>query len=89
VTLTREQLIRLARLGAEKRLGELDAERKAIKALLGGPSGRRATGGTKNTKKKRATASPRKRRGWNAAQRKAAAARMKAYWAKRKASKRP
>jgi hypothetical protein len=85
VTLTRDQLIRLARLGAEERLEQLDAERRAIEALLGEKrSERRATRSAKKT----AAASPRKRRGWNAAQRKAAAARMKAYWAKRRASKR-
>jgi hypothetical protein len=86
VTLTRAQLIRLARLGAEKRLKELDAERKAIEALLGGA--RRTTGRrARRTKKAATTPAPAKRRGWNAAQRKAAAARMKAYWAKRKAAR--
>jgi hypothetical protein len=86
VTLTREQLVRLARLGAERRLQELDEERKAIEAFVGRPS---VTTRAVRRARKATAASPkeRKRRGWTPAQRKAAAERMKAHWAARRAGR--
>ena len=74
--LTREQLMQLARLGAEKRLEALRAEIRAIEALV-----TRAQPGSSE----RATGRQRRRPKWSAAKRKAAAERMKAYWANRRA----
>jgi hypothetical protein len=76
--LTREQLLQLARLGAEKRLEALRAEIRAVEALVGrsqAPAGRSA--GTRKRRRPR----------WSPEKRKAAAERMKAYWAKRKAKR--
>jgi hypothetical protein len=75
--LTREQLMQLARLGAEKRLEALRAEIRAIETLV-----TRAQPGSSS---ERATGRQRRRPRWSAAKRKAAADRMKAYWANRKA----
>lgn len=84
--LKRNELLRLARLGAAKRLEELQDEARAIHRLLGGriPTGRRR--GRPPGSGKRAT-NGRRRRGWTAAQRKEAADRMRAYWAKRRGDK--
>jgi hypothetical protein len=78
--LSEQQLVQLAKLGAAKRLEELQSEVDAIEALIGqAPAGR---------PKNRQAAKPRRRKsGWSAAKRKAAAERMKAYWAKRKAGR--
>ena len=83
--LTRDQLVRLAKLGAAARLEELKEEIAAIETLLGGGRGRarlagRAAGVVKSRRRGR------RRRSWTAAQRKAAADRMRRYWAKRKAA---
>jgi len=75
--LTREQLMQLARLGAEKRLEALRAEIRAIEALVT----RAQPGSTSERSRDRQRRRPR----WSAAKRKAAAERMKAYWANRKA----
>ena len=64
----------LIRLGAEARIRELEAEIDRLQAFAGTRSlGRRAT-----------SAGGRKRRSWTSAQRKAAAERMRKYWASRK-----
>jgi hypothetical protein len=39
MAITREQLVRLAKLGAKKRLLKLEEERRAIEALIGQSSG--------------------------------------------------
>jgi hypothetical protein len=70
----------LARLGASTRLEELKQEISAIEALLGGRSAGTAKSARKGSRKVG-------RRGWTAAQRKAAADRMKTYWAKWRAGK--
>lgn len=97
--LTNDQLLRLARHGAQARILELRNEIAAIERafpdLTGGRQGGRAKGRGRAADGATATASgeddaSRKtggRRGWNAAQRKAAADRMKNYWAQRKATK--
>ena len=84
MTRTREQLIRLARLGALKRLEDLAEERKTIEALLQGGAFTRAV---RRSREAAPVAKPRRRPSWSAAQRKAAADRMKAYWEKRKGSR--
>jgi hypothetical protein len=92
-SLSEEQLRALARYGAQARLTELRNEMAAIKQEFPAIRGRR--GGRPRTQ---ASAAPQPavtatdapasgRRGWTAAQRKAAGERMKAYWAKRKAGK--
>jgi hypothetical protein len=84
--MTRDQLVRLARLGAAARLEDLRREIAAIEALLGGARGRarfaRRTAAAEGAGARRRG---RRRRSWTAAQRKEAADRMKRYWAKRKA----
>ena len=82
--LTREQLLQLARLGAEKRLDALRAEIRAIETLVG-----RGTGRVARSRGAQAVGGGAKRRRprWSAAKRKAAAERMKAYWANRKAKR--
>ena len=79
----RADLLKLARAGAERRLGELHSELASLFRLFpdlrrsrGGASGRAAQG-----------TRTRRRRGWSAAQRKAAADRMRKYWAARKGKK--
>lgn len=77
--LNREQLRRLARLGAVARLEQLREEEAAIRAefpeLFGG---RRANGRVKE-------AGPKKRRpAMSAAQRKEVSERMRKYWAERR-----
>jgi hypothetical protein len=106
-SLDRDQLLRLARLGAGARLDQLQAEiaalRKAFPELSTG-----AGAATRKRGRRRASAlaeaaravgnaqsstgdqeQPRKagRRGWTVAQRREAAERMKAYWAKRKSGR--
>ena len=85
--LTRQELLRLARLGAHARLAELRAEISAIEGLIG--PGRRKRGRPAKVKARTATPSDRgrakRKTRWTAAQRRAVAERMKAYWAKRKA----
>ena len=75
--LSREQLQRLARLGAKARVEELRREeaaiRRAFPEVAGGP---------------RPGPRPRRRRGgMSAAARRAASARMKRYWAERRKTK--
>jgi len=78
--LTREELQRLARLGAKSRLEELRREetsiRRAFPDLFAGGRGR-ASGGVEASPKRR-------RRRMSAAARKAVSARMKKYWAARR-----
>ena len=83
--LDQKELLRLARLGAESRLAELRNEIRAIEALLAtrpqGPGRtRRATAANAASAGRRV----RRRPVWSAAKRRAAALRMKRYWAKRR-----
>ena len=64
----------LARIGARHRLEELRQEMRAIEALLGDTAGAAKT------------TSQRRRKGMSAAQKRAVSARMKQYWAKRRAA---
>lgn len=75
VSAPREMLYRLARLGAKARIAELQAELALLEETLG-------QGGIAA----QSAAAPRRTRGWTPAQRKAAAERVRAFWAKRKAA---
>jgi hypothetical protein len=85
--LTRQELLRLARLGAHARLAELRAEISAIEALVGPGTRKRGRPARVKAPAVKATdrGSVKRKPRWTAAQRRAAAERMKAYWAKRKA----
>lgn len=74
------ELRRLARVGAEVRLGELRAEVAAIERTF--PELGRAAGGTRNDLTPRPTR--KKRRQMTAAQKQAISERMRRYWADRK-----
>ena len=75
----RSQLMKFARVGAEARVAQLRAELASIYKAF--PDLRRANGAAASANP------PTTRRPWNAAQRKAAADRMRKYWASRKAGK--
>jgi hypothetical protein len=75
--------MRLARAGAERRLTELQSELASLFRLFPDLRRSRATG----TRTAAAPRTRRRRRGWSSAQRKAAADRMRKYWAARKAKK--
>ena len=81
--LSRSELQRLARLGAESRLEELRREEAAIRRafpdLFGRGRGRRAAEASAGGR--------RRRRGMSAAARKAVSVRMKKYWADRRKAK--
>ena len=85
--LSRQELLRLARLGAHARLAELRAEVAAIEALLG--PGTRKRGRPARAKAEAVMPSgrgpARRKPRWTAARRQAVAERMKAYWTRRKA----
>jgi len=89
--LDREQLQRLARLGARARLAELEAERRAILHAfpdLGAVPGKAAkatpAAGARVQPSASAGRSVRRRRKRTAAERKAASERMKQIWADRR-----
>ena len=91
--LWRQQLQRLARLGAARRLQELQDEEAAIRAafpdLPKGTGAARGRGGSRRGRKgaarQSATAAKKRRRSnMSAAQRRAASERMKKYWAARR-----
>jgi hypothetical protein len=88
-TLSKAELTRLARLGAQARLAQLDEERRSIlRAFPGlslaaarpGEAGAAAAGATEGAPKKKA----RKRRKMTAAEKKTVSERMKKFWAARK-----
>src|SRR3954451_23655443 len=89
--LSQDQLRSLARHGAQARINELQAEISAIQAAFPDLASRRGRRPRQQASSaQQATASDARttgRRGWSAAQRKAAGERMKAYWAKRKAGR--
>ena len=82
--LNKEQLRRLARLGAVARLEQLRQEESAIRAefpeLFGGRRGNGRAAGKESGKRTR------RGRPMNAARRKEVSERMRKYWAERKAS---
>jgi hypothetical protein len=85
--LTREELQRLARLGAKSRLEELRREEAAIRRTfpdLFGGRGRQASSGSAGRASGRTS---RRRKGMSAAARKAVSERMKKYWAARRKAK--
>lgn len=86
--LSKDVLNRLARLGAQARLDELEAERRAIlKAFPGIAGGRKVVAGAEAPAPAAAAKparKPRKKRNVSAAARKAASDRMKQYWAAKK-----
>jgi hypothetical protein len=82
-----DNIQRLARLGAEQRLAVLDEERNAILTLFPDLGTKRPGRKPKPDGAAAAAAPQPKRRGMNAAQRKAVGARMKKYWAARRAEK--
>ena len=94
-SLSQDQLLRLARHGAAARIAELRDEIAAIEQAFpelrrGGRGQKRAARGAAQQGQSAAAdrgSSRSGRRGWSAAQRKAAADRMRAYWAKRKGSR--
>ena len=81
--LSRDELQRLARLGAKARLEELRSEEAAIRRafpdLFGRGRGRQAAAA--------AAGGRRRRRGMSAAARKAVSIRMRKYWADRRKAK--
>ena len=82
--LTRDELQRLARLGAKSRLEELQREEAAIRRafpdLFGRGRGRQAAAPA-------VAGGGRRRRGMSAAARKAVSIRMRKYWAERRKAK--
>ena len=82
----REQMGRLARLGAIARLAEIRREQAALEPFLSGaPSKERRFSTASQAMSKAAEHSGRRR--MSAAERKAVSARMKAYWAGRRRAK--
>ena len=77
-TLDRQEMYRLARLGAEARLRSLELERAQI--LRSFPGLTAQTGGNGAS----AQSPVRRRRQMSAAERKSVSARMKKYWAERR-----
>ena len=82
MAVSRSELLKLARTGAERRLNELQSEIASLLRLFPDLRSRRGRAAG-------ATASARRtgRRRWTASQRKAAADRMRKYWATRKGRK--
>ena len=79
VTMDRQELYRLARLGAEARLRALEVERAHIlRSFPGLKVGQSATSGTSEP------VPVRRRRQMSVAERKSVSARMKKYWAERR-----
>jgi hypothetical protein len=79
-SLSRSELLKLARAGAAARIAELQAEIEAIYRQF--PDVRNASNSAGVPVKRKPGL-----RGWTPAQRRAAAERMRKYWASRKAKK--
>jgi hypothetical protein len=77
-TLDRQEMFRLARMGAEARLRALELERAQILRSFPGLTAGQGEG------QPPAPASVRRRRQMSAAERKSVSARMKKYWAERR-----
>ena len=89
--LSRDEIRRLARLGAQSRLEELRREEAAIRAAFpdlgaGGGQGRggRRAGAAGTAAETKAAKRTRRRRKMSAAERRAVSERMKKYWAERR-----
>jgi hypothetical protein len=87
--LSREEIKRLARLGAQRRLQELRQEEAALRATLPDLEETGAAGGGRGRSRKaqgsaRTAPAKRRRRKMSAAARKAVSDRMKKYWASRR-----
>jgi hypothetical protein len=90
----RDELMRLARVGAVERLAELRREIASLEAMVGetprrvgAPARGRRAGTTSRAKKREAPPAPRRAASsWSAAARKAVSLRMKKYWAARRQS---
>jgi hypothetical protein len=94
LALSQEQLNALAKHGAQSRINELRQEIAAIehafpqlRARRGGRPRKQASATEPSAPANQSSPARRRSRGWSASQRKAAADRMKAYWAKRKAGR--
>jgi hypothetical protein len=85
VTLDRQELLRLARLGAELRLQALERERAYLLSTFPGISG--ASGASTAARVPAAAPARRTRSRMSAAERKAVSLRMKRYWAERRKAK--
>jgi hypothetical protein len=89
--LNRDQLQRLARLGAQARLEELRREEAAIRAAFPDLSGRGGRGRGRKASAAEPAAAPtvrrRRRRSMSPAARKAVSDRMRKYWAERRKAK--
>ena len=87
-TLSRSDLLRLARTGAEARARELVDELDAIYRSFPGLQRARQTRGGRgaNARTRKRRSGGRKRSGWSAVQRKAVSDRMRKYWAAKKAA---
>ena len=84
VTLDRAEMLRLARLGAEARLQAIEKERQQI---LRSFPGLRAGASAPAAGQSATASASRGRKPMSAAARKAVSARMKKYWAERRAKK--
>jgi hypothetical protein len=94
--LKRDELMRLARVGAAARLAELHREIASLEAVVGEtprraaapPRGSRVAAPTRAKKREPRQAAPaasrRAKSSWSAAARKAVSLRMKKYWAARR-----
>jgi hypothetical protein len=80
--LSREQLNQLAKLGARVRLAEIKQERAALNAMINSNA---SGAGQMQTISREPVRRRRRRPTWTVAQRKAVSARMKKYWAARRA----
>jgi hypothetical protein len=94
LALSQEQLNALAKHGAQARINELRQEIAAIEQAFpqlrsrrGGRPRKQASATESSATANQSSKGRRRSRGWSASQRKAAADRMKAYWAKRKAGR--
>jgi hypothetical protein len=85
--LTREELQRLARLGAKSRLDELRREEAAIRRAFPDLFGGRGRQAVAREGKGRGRRRGRRRSAMSAAARKAVSERMKKYWADRRKKK--
>ncbi len=83
MALSRNELIRLAEAGAKVRLQELQAEVESIYRSF--PGLRRRGGQASRSISDTATEGSRQLRGWTAAQKREVSARMKRYWAAKRA----
>ena len=82
-SISKDELLRLARTGALARVKELEAELESIYGTF--PDLRRRAGSGRPAKSSAAGTAGTTARAWSAADRKAVSERMKKYWAARRA----